>query len=406
MFMNKLVPVDVRDIWLNAPLAQSIYDSHGRLLLRRGLAVGTQRELEHLLAVGMKEAVDVAPAVVHAQPTHSVFEQTELVAARLAMLYQRLREEPDWPEFAVLVGKIADAILTCCEKDGDAAFAMAHLDCRHGYDTVHHVMAAVIAARIALAQKWAIERRRALVSAVLTLDIALLPHRRLLEADAQLSAEHEAIVHRHPDEGASWLERLGVRDVYWLRCVRQHHRGLNGSGYPAGSDPIDVEARIATLADAFSAMLRPRPYRGRIPATKALAGIYANAVGRYDGSLINVLIREVGIFPPGSVVRLANGETGIVVRTPPDALNTPEVWVLADISGHLLLRPRPCDSSLPTFTVVGLGKLEICLSMMQAVAQLWSRAKPATGDAKFGTAADEAPPQRTPFSRPLAFAPS
>lgn len=372
MSQHMLIPVEPGDIRLHVPLAQSIYDAHGRLLLRRGLVVETPHYLEHLASVGMKEKKKAPSCVDDETDVHSVFEEMENVAVRLSRLYQRLREHADYPECMVSVGKIADAILACCAKDGDAAFAVTHLDRHHDYETVHHLMAGVICARIAMAERWGKAQRRTVVAAVLTQDIALLPHRRLLDAGAGLTAEQWLIVNGHPEESARWIERLGVRDETWLRCIRHHHRRLDGSGYPSGGDePICAEACVAMLADTLSAMLRPRPYRGRIPATKALAELYANTQGRYDAGIINCLIRELGIFPPGSLVRLANGETGIVVRNRPDHLYAPDVWALADAKGYLLQQPSPREIGDPDCAIASLRRPENCHSVMRTVAGLW-----------------------------------
>lgn len=411
MFRNKLIPVTEKDIELNAPLTQSIYDTHGRLLLRRGLVVETSRYLEHLLMVGMKEAAVEGPPVSNVASVepeaHSTFEQMENIAARLSRQYQRLSENPLCPEFIPVVGKLAEAILQCCEKDGDASFAMPHLDRHHAYETIHHLMAATVCARVALSLDWDSDRCRSAVAAVLTQDIALFPHRRTLEVQAKLTAGQQAIINSHPEEGACWLERLGVRDAAWLQCVRQHHRRLDGSGYPAeAAGAICMEARISALADAFSAMLRPRPYRGRIPATRALADLYANLDGRYDSGLVNFLIREVGIFPPGSVVKLVNGDTGIVVRNHPGMLCTPEVWSLADGKGHLLLHPKPRDAGDPAYSIVGPGKPEVCYSVMQAVAKLWDTAKPKADTPIDGMPSASPEPESVPSSPFLPLAPA
>lgn len=407
MLQSKLVPVDPGDIRLNSPLARSIYDPYGRLLLRRGLIVDTPRLLEHLLSVGMKEATEITHVSNTANVVHveAPFEQMENVAARLSRFYQSVRERPDHPEFIAGIGKIADALLACCAADGDAAFAMPHLDRHHNYETVHHLMAGVICARIAIAQQWGDEQRRTAVSAVLTQDIALLPHRRLLDADVKLNAGQRLIVNRHPGEGARWLERAGVRDEPWLRCVRQHHRGCNGGGYPADdAEPLCVEARVAALADTFSAMLRPRPYRGRIPATAALADLYANTDGRYDGGFVNCLIREVGIFPPGSLVTLANGECGIVVRNRPGQLYTPEVWVLATAKGHQLMHPSLRDVADPDCAIVSLGRPENCHSVMRSVAALWDDARSQPAAPASAPDADHAPPVPPPRAPQVAHA--
>ncbi|MFN7369254.1 MAG: hypothetical protein ACK5SG_03355, partial [Burkholderiales bacterium] len=48
--------------------------------------------------------------------------------------------------------------------------------------------------------------------------------------------------------------------------------------------------------------------------------------------IATILIKEIGIYPPGSFVKLANGETAIVVRRG-EAANSPVVAALSSGSG-------------------------------------------------------------------------
>ena len=63
-----------------------------------------------------------------------------------------------------------------------------------------------------------------------------------------------------------------------------HHERWDGGGYPAGLSGrrIPVEARILAIADAFDAMISPRPYRRSLTHEQALAEVEAEAGAQFD----------------------------------------------------------------------------------------------------------------------------
>ena len=56
-----------------------------------------------------------------------------------------------------------------------------------------------------------------------------------------------------------------------LPIIRHHHERWDGKGYPDGlaGDQIPLGARIVAIADAYNAMLSPRPYRPALTPEKA-----------------------------------------------------------------------------------------------------------------------------------------
>jgi hypothetical protein len=69
----------------------------------------------------------------------------------------------------------------------------------------------------------------------------------------------------------------------------------------------------------------------------ALRDLLLEARNTLDGLLPAVLIRELGIYPIGTCVRLLNGEVGVVMRK---GLNSTSPWVAS------LLGPGPAGAPL------------------------------------------------------------
>ena len=79
---------------------------------------------------------------------------------------------------------------------------------------------------------------------------------------------------------------------------------------PAREADIAEPARILAIADAISAMLRPRPYRERIFASQALERLFVDDFQRYDRSILEALFWDLGFYPPGSLCSPRQPRTG------------------------------------------------------------------------------------------------
>lgn len=89
----------------------------------------------------------------------------------------------------------------------------------------------------------------------------------------RLDEARMASMRTHPDRGARLFAATGRADAAAVALlIRHHHESFDGTGYPAGlkGSEIPLEARILTIADGFDAMTSQRPYRGPMPAARAM----------------------------------------------------------------------------------------------------------------------------------------
>ena len=111
-----------------------------------------------------------------------------------------------------------------------------------------------------------------------------------------------------------------------------HHERIDGEGYPRGLDGSQISqyTKIVSLADSFDAMTAERPYKKAMTPSKAVKEIYKARGTQFDERLALQFIKTIGLYPPGTIVELANGYLGIVLERSQKYQQLPKVLLLKD----------------------------------------------------------------------------
>ena len=80
--------------------------------------------------------------------------------------------------------------------------------------------------------------------------------------------------------------------------AKQHHERWDGQGYPDGlsAKHIMLESRIATLLDAFDALVNKRPYKDAWPVEKVISVLEQEKAQHFDPRLVEYLIDHIDDF--------------------------------------------------------------------------------------------------------------
>lgn len=115
---------------------------------------------------------------------------------------------------------------------------------------------------------------------------------KILKKPAPLTEEEYEIMKTHPQKGYKIMSQIpAMRD--FLPGMYMHHEMVNGQGYPQGlkGDEIPLQAKIISVADSFDAMTTDRPYQKGMQMEEALSIIKSYVGIRYDGKVVEALIR-------------------------------------------------------------------------------------------------------------------
>jgi hypothetical protein len=190
-----------------------------------------------------------------------------------------------------------------------------------------------------------------LTRAALTMNIGMFAlHNELRVQKTPVDPKQRAEIHQHPEKGVELLSRSGASDTDWLRLVLEHHETPEGDGYPTGKPVHTFSNKLLHLADLFAAAVTPRSNRKALAPLLAMRKVYSQG-SKDTKALGELLVRCLGLYPPGSYVRLANQEMAVVVRRGSNA-KQPYVVSITNSQGIALAIPVLRDTQHPEFAVV------------------------------------------------------
>jgi putative nucleotidyltransferase with HDIG domain len=209
-----------------------------------------------------------------------------------------------------LVKNVVDSILTAPE------LAIHLMGERLGSDELyfHSLNVTVISLMIAREIKLPSEVAASLGLGALMHDIGLkeVPDKVLLKQSSLTQAERN-FYELHCEYGVALGRRLQFSPAV-LAIIAQHHELSDGSGYPSKlkGDAIDLLARIVVIANFYDELCNANNMTDAMTPHEALSLMFAKLRNKFDAKLLQALIRCLGVYPPGTIVQLSNGEIGMV----------------------------------------------------------------------------------------------
>ncbi len=140
------------------------------------------------------------------------------------------------------------------------------------------------------------------------------------EIPAQLLTKSEALTpverlyyEQHCEYGMKIGKELAFAPVT-LSIIGEHHEHFDGSGYPnkLKGEAINLLARIVAIANHYDELCNPRSLADALTPHESLSMMFAKQRAKFDPKLLQVFVRCLGVYPPGTIVQLSNGVIGMV----------------------------------------------------------------------------------------------
>lgn len=360
----------------------TVFDRYGQPLLVKGHVVENELMLARLHERGLVEEnvpglrpdparPDEAPRPRYVPRPSARLRDAEDELTLIHRDLQTGRGRNTLRRIVELAGDLQDA----WERDPDQAMGLLQLEAIDHRLSRRLMHAALLTQVLSLPSGLDEAERHSLMCAALTYDVALAPINDVLATQSTpLSEAQWRAIQSHTVEGVEMLQRIGVSDERWLAAVLDHHERVDGTGYPRGlrDDAVSIEARILGIVDIYSAMIRPRAYRDAQTSRVALRDIFLERGQRIDERLATLFIKELGVYPPGTMVRLANGEIAVAVRRSTDGAH-PQLRCVIGRDGTPLAYPQIRDSRNPETAIIELVSALHYRSALGSLNVLWAR---------------------------------
>jgi HD-GYP domain-containing protein (c-di-GMP phosphodiesterase class II) len=245
---------------------------------------------------------------------------------------------------AGLVEEISDSV----SRNPGAIVSLARLKTADDYTYLHSVAACAL--MVSLARSLGLDapttRDAGMAGLMHDLGKAMMPL-EILNKPGKLTDAEFAIIKSHPERGHALLVEggsasAGVRDV----CLH-HHEKMDGSGYPQGLKGAEISllAKMGAICDVYDAITSNRPYKDGWDPAESIRKMTAWCNGHFDEAVFRAFVKSIGIYPVGSLVKLASGRLAVVIEQSVRSLVTPVVKVMFSSKAGVYLKPEVIDLS-------------------------------------------------------------
>lgn len=226
---------------------------------------------------------------------------------------------------SLLVNELVDTAL----MEGDVAIHALNGNRSSDNHYQHPLNVTVLTLLLAKSIQMSKEDARLLGIAAILHDIgkAEISDKILLKKDPLTQSELKHY-QQHAEFGARMIKDLGL-PARLGKIILQHHEFADGSGYPAGlsTEQTDPLARMIVLTSTYDRLCNPVNVELAKTPYEALAHLFAKLRNKFDEDLLKRLIKSLGVYPPGSIVKLSNNEYATVVSVNPNHPLRPYVLV-------------------------------------------------------------------------------
>jgi len=139
-----------------------------------------------------------------------------------------------------------------------------------------------------------------------------IPSRILLKIEPLTPAERH-LYEMHCQYGVELGQKLQFAPAV-LAIIQDHHEFFDGTGYPRKlqGEKIGLLARIVAISNYYDELCNPPNIVNALTPHEALSTMFAKLRSKFDPKLLQVFIRCLGVYPPGTIVQLSNGVIGMV----------------------------------------------------------------------------------------------
>ena len=204
---------------------------------------------------------------------------------------------------------------------------------------------------------------RVLGEAALFHDVGKLKVPETVLRNDKRNRHEEDFFRLHTTYGREIARSLGGLATAACDVVEYHHERMDGKGYPKGlsGQKVPLLARLVGITNRYDNLCNPMSIDAAMTPAEALTHMFRNESDAWDKTMLQAFIRLLGVYPPGSLVQLSNGNIALVVAVNHADLLRPSVMVFdpttprenalvvdliehVDVEIDVVLNPRELDA--------------------------------------------------------------
>lgn len=200
-----------------------------------------------------------------------------------------------------------------------------------GEDVYHHPLnVAILAMMLARDLGFTSDMARELGIGALLHDIGLMkiPARVLLKPPDEYTTPERNLRAQHVEYGVEIGRDLGF-SAEVLAIIAQHHEFADGSGFPNSlkEAAMTPAARVVSLINYYDNLCNPIDFSRAMTPHEALSLMFAQRRSKFEARSMALMIRCLGVYPPGTIVQLSNDALATVISVNPKISTRPCVLV-------------------------------------------------------------------------------
>ncbi|MBV7416913.1 DUF3391 domain-containing protein [Comamonas sp. CMM03] len=149
---------------------------------------------------------------------------------------------------------------------------------------------------------------------------------RCTELLPSFTPEQKAAYEDHVGASVAYGQRMGLSPAA-LTAIAQHHEATDGTGFPLHlvEEDLSIEGQILALTNCYDKLCNPLAHAVALTPHEALSDLFGRRRGGFTRELVELFVRVMGVYPPGSVVQLSDERYGLVASVRSDQPLKPAV---------------------------------------------------------------------------------
>lgn len=236
-------------------------------------------------------------------------------AKAVAGAFKSFDANPD--ESVVQIAEVSARSTAALLSDPDSAIVLIAEKAQADGNAAHSLSVMTLALLLGKQARLPQDALRALGIAALLHDIGKSAINSSILRNTLRNKHEEAIYQTHCRVGYESALRAKSLTPPMLDAILHHHERMDGKGFPdaLSNKQIHVASRVVAIANRFDNLSNPVDPRRALSPAEALATMWSKEKNAFDTVLLQLFIRAMGVYPPGSIISLSDGRVGAVVAS-------------------------------------------------------------------------------------------